>query len=170
MATTAQVCRIVANVTSTTPGRLEWAAGQLRRAGLLPSAQGVPMDLSHDHIAMLVIASLVGPPAANHPDRLRQYFAASDGHRALLDVLTDFVQAPNDFVRIQVDTQNPAATIISDAGNVPTALNFGDATDASRFAVLDGGKFRRILANIRSVPVLKCGRPSNSDRFKYANL
>jgi hypothetical protein len=170
MATALQVCKILAIITGAPTGRLEWSASQLRRAGLLPSAQGVPMDLSHEQVGMLIIAALVGPPAANHPDRLRQYFAARCGDDTLLDVLTDFIVTPEDFVRIQVDTQNPAATIISDRGNVPAALNFGEPAETSRFAILDGGKFRRILANIRSVPVLKCGRPSNSDRFNYANL
>lgn len=137
--------------------RIRKAADGLRPAGYLPSSQGRPVPLSREQIGLLILAALVGP----HVARVLAYAAASSPTgETLLDVVAGAIAAPETLVRVQLDTDEPAATVTRTRPNDGERADFfGLPGPGARFVILDGMRLAQIVDTLNRLPLRRAGRP-----------
>jgi hypothetical protein len=152
-------------------GVARWHADRLRSAGMLPSTQGKPAQISSADIALILLSILTGT-ASDHV-RVAEYAALrpGSGGPAFLDVLARFIDDPNDLFEVTVDQFVPAASAtFRGADNGIVALHF--ASDEphqrpafERVAVVGPAPIIHLAAAIKAAPPVRPGRRRRRNRF-----
>lgn len=171
MATARQVVEIFDEVLGVTS---RFDAESLRAAGMLPSTQGRPEQLGPDHVALLLLSTMIGQPTADgHADLVAQYAAMLVGGvgPTLGSILTRYVGEPHDLFELRVELGAPGASLTfrqPDRGIATVVFYSSQPTNGpalERFATIDGNLLTNLVSAIRAAPEVKAGRRRRTRRF-----
>lgn len=168
MATAKQACQILDSVLRLPDGVARCHADLLRARGCLPSTQGVPAQISPNHIAIVLLSLLVGSTT-----QAPEYAAArSLTGRRLSDALGGFIERPHDFFELRVCQMQPHAVLTyrgEDRGmRVETfdSDHSGTVPAFSRLAVLGASTITHLATAIAAAPPVRAGRRRTAERFR----
>ncbi|NKM30770.1 hypothetical protein [Rhizobium laguerreae] len=167
MATLRQACEALDDVLRLPPSSARGHAQRLRLAGLLPAAQGLPTQISSEHIAAILIAIAVGSPLIDDYLNLRP----GTGGPTFGKVFASFVDKPNDLLEITIDTLAPGASVtFRGVDHGVQAISFYPPVPRPRPTFdrdvrLRPEIFIRLAAAIATAPEVRAGRPRLRERF-----
>ncbi|QJX06187.1 hypothetical protein [Rhizobium brockwellii] len=167
MATLRQTCEALDEILRLPPSAARGHAQRLRQAGYLPAVQGLPTQISGEHIAAILIAIAVGSPLIEDYFNLRP----GTGGPTFGKMLAGFVDKPNDLLEITIDTLAPGASAtFRGPDHGVAALTFYSPLPKPRPAFdrdvrLGPDIFIRLHAAIAAAPEVRAGRPRLRDRY-----
>ena len=172
MATARQAGEILERRLGLPTGRLEWHATRLRTAGLLPSAQGKPTELTADHVATLFLSAIVGSQAADDTANLQNYLALrADGWtRTLGEALAHYLQGNPGLYELRLDLAAPGATLLVNTAGFVMPESYVDDTAPRpayhRTATIAGSLINQIAHDIINAPPVRAGRRARKDQYR----
>lgn len=170
-----QVCDVLDATLRMPPGTARDAAKYLRLGGMLPSTRGIPTPLTWKEITALLVAVLLGrtcSPAT--PSRVETYSAmrASGGGPKFGEMLTAFLENPNDVFEVRIDANQPAATMTfrsADRGINSVVFSADSESTGPAFQSFISVRpevFVRLSTAIKTATRMRTGRRSHSIFFK----
>jgi hypothetical protein len=167
MATALQTCEALDAALCLSPKTASWHAFRLRSAGLLPSTQGKPEQISSAHTAILLLAIVTSTAL------VADYFnMPCAGGSTFGETLAHYIEHPDDLFEVVIDGNAPAGTLTYRAADhgIQT-LSFESRERRPRPAFekqvrLGPEIFINLAAAIKSAPTVHAGRRPLRDRYR----
>lgn len=171
MATTSQVGEILARRLNLPDARPGWVASRLRPAGLLPAAQGSPVQLTATQVATFLIAMIVGSRADDAPHSVSAYadLRADGWGPTLADTIAAGIEGRARILELRLDLAGPGAVVTVADGHHAIIQRFTDDSPRPNFrreAIISGDVLAHVFDDIRAAPEVRAGRRKRMDTFK----
>ncbi|MGA0564469.1 hypothetical protein ACO2RV_18645 [Ancylobacter sp. VNQ12] len=164
MATAKQAVDAIDTVLRLPRGVARWHADRLRTAGQIASTQGRPEQISNQEIARILISVLIG--TASDTRLVGEYVSLrpDTGGPPLVETLAGYIDEPEDFFELRVDTFVPGATLTYRAADRGMhVIHYAEREPRprpafDRFALVPAGALIELVAAIKSAPPVRVGR------------
>ncbi|WP_394891001.1 hypothetical protein ACG873_06635 [Mesorhizobium sp. AaZ16] len=174
MATARQACEILDATLRLPDGTARWHADRLRGVGHLASTQGRPTQATSNDVALILLSLMLGSPATSAADMVPAYAALRpiEGGPSLGDALAGYIDRPDDFFELSVNTISPGATLTfggEDHGmRVATYAteDYQPRPAFDRVAIIGADTMTRLSSAISAAPPVRVGPRRVGDRYR----
>jgi len=168
MATLRQTCEALDDILYLPASSARGHAQRLRGVGMLPANQGLPTQISSEHIAKIVLAIAVGSPLVADYLALRP----GSGGPTFGTILAGFIDHPNELLELTIDSLAPGASVtFRGVDHGVQTVAFYPATPSprpsfDRHVRFGPDIFIKLAASIANAPEVRAGRPRLIDRYR----
>jgi hypothetical protein len=173
-ATARQACQIIDLTFRMSDGTTREHAHWLRRAGMIPSTQGIPSEIDNEHIALILLSVMTGLPAHSSAALIAEYadMRPTTGGDSLVVTLARFLTCPHDLFELKIDNLRAGASIVfrgADSGMQVASFSTQHHYPRPAFervSIVGAHVFTQLSQAIATAEPPKLGRRRTVDRYR----